>query len=97
MSRSRSESPQALLIAGALVNILLLPGAGTLLVGDTRLGTFQLVLFASGGFLMILSMPLMFILVGFFLMPVAALLMLGAWVWALVTSIQILSRLNNGR
>jgi TM2 domain-containing membrane protein YozV len=59
-------------VVGLLVN-LALPGVGSLIAGRTREGVFQLVMLAVG-------LPLMLIFIG---IP----LVIGAWVWALVTGI----------
>jgi TM2 domain-containing membrane protein YozV len=59
-------------VVGLLVN-LALPGVGSLIAGRTREGIFQLVMVAVG-------LPLMLIFIG---VP----LVIGAWVWALVTGI----------
>ena len=59
-------------VVGLLVN-LALPGVGSLIAGRTREGILQLVMVAVG-------LPLMLIFLG---VP----LVIGAWVWALVTGI----------
>ncbi len=63
-------------IVGLLLNILVLPGLGTIVAGQTKTGVIQLVVFLVGALLSV-------ILIG---IPIA----FGAWVWALVSSIQIL-------
>lgn len=59
-------------IVGLLVN-LALPGLGTIIWGDSKTGIPQLVLFLVGSLLAVIG---------------GALLMAGAWVWALVLGIQ---------
>lgn len=66
---------QGLAIAALILNIVLLPGLGSIIGGRTKVGIIQLVL-------TIVSIPLMFILIGF---P----LLLGVWIWGIVTGIQI--------
>ncbi len=61
----------------ALILNIFFPGVGTLVLGQTTPGIIQLVLW-------IVSIPLMFILIGF---P----LYLAVWIWALVLSIQSFS------
>ncbi len=65
---------QGLAIAGFILNVLVLPGLGTIVVGDTKTGIWQLVLF-------IIGIPL--ILAFFIGIPI----MIAAWIWALVSSI----------
>ena len=66
---------EVIAIAALLLNILVLPGLGTIIAGRTSTGTTQLVLFLIG-------IPLTFILIG---IP----LMIGVWIWGIVTGIQI--------
>lgn len=66
---------EAIAIAALLLNILVLPGLGTIIAGRTSTGTTQLVLFLIG-------IPLTLILIG---IP----LMIGAWIWGIVTGIQL--------
>ena len=68
-----------LAIVGLVLNILIIPGLGTLISGGPELkksGIWQLVL-------AIVSVPLMFVIVGF---P----LYLGVWIWGIVTGVKML-------
>ncbi|MFP4523065.1 MAG: hypothetical protein ACOCQQ_00645 [Candidatus Nanoarchaeia archaeon] len=76
-SASVAKYDKTLTIVGLLLNVLFWPGLGTLINKDTQKGIIQMVLF-------IVSIPLMFVLIGF---PLA----LGIWIWALVTSINQLN------
>ena len=66
---------QGLAIASLLLNVLILPGLGTLIAGRTKTGVWQVVL-------TIISIPLILILIG---IP----LLIGVWIWGLVTGIDI--------
>ena len=72
MAKKNSEG---LAIAALLINILILPGLGSIIGKRTKEGVYQLVIFAIG-------VVLTFILIG---IP----LVIGAWIWALVTGIQM--------
>ena len=64
-------------IVGLILNILILPGLGTLIGGGkTSNSVWQIVLF-------IIGIPLTLIGIG-------AILTIGAWIWALVDMIKIL-------
>lgn len=65
-------------ILALILNVIVLPGLGTVIAGDTNVGVTQLVLFLVG-------IPLSFILIG---IP----LMIGMWIWALITGIQLVTR-----
>lgn len=67
-------------ILALILNIIVLPGLGTLVAGNTNIGLIQLILFLVG-------IPLSFILIG---IP----LMIGMWVWALITGIDLLNKSN---
>jgi TM2 domain-containing membrane protein YozV len=72
----KKKPTQGIAIAALLLNILVLPGLGTIIGGRTKHGVIQLVLF-------IIGIPLAFVIVG---IP----LMIAMWIWALVSAIQIL-------
>ena len=67
---------QGLAIAALIINVLVLPGLGTLIAGRNKPGVLQLVL-------ALVSIPLMFVIIGF---P----LYLGILIWALVTGINLI-------
>ncbi|MBW2982790.1 hypothetical protein KY327_00640 [Candidatus Woesearchaeota archaeon] len=71
----KQQLSQGMAIAALLLNILVLPGLGTIIGGDTNNGVIQLVLFIVG-------IPLAFVIVG---IP----LMIAMWIWALVSGIQM--------
>lgn len=73
---SHHKTSKGLAVAALLLNVLLLPGLGTIIGGRTTEGIIQLVLTLVG-------IPLSIFLVG---IP----LIIVAWVWALVSGIQIL-------
>jgi len=68
---------QNIAILALILNIVIMPGLGTIIGGRTNEGVIQLVLF-------LVSIPLCFLIVGF---P----LMLGMWIWALISGISILN------
>lgn len=63
-------------IAAFILNILIIPGLGTLIAGRTKTGVWQIVIF-------IVSIPLWLILIG---IPMT----IAAWVWGLVTGIKLI-------
>ncbi len=72
---AKGKITEALAIVCLLLNILLMPGLGSIIAGKTGQGIAQLILF-------IIGIPLSFILIG---IP----LIIASWIWALVTGIQI--------
>lgn len=75
MAKNRKPS-QGIAIAALLLNILILPGLGSIVGGRTSTGVTQIIL-------AIISIPLIFIVIG---IP----LLIAVWIWALVTGIQII-------
>lgn len=67
-------------IAVLVVNWIL-PGVGSFIAGKNKEATWQLVLYIVGG---VLCLTLVGIIIG-------GPLMLAGWIWALVTSIQLLT------
>jgi hypothetical protein len=63
-------------ILGLILNLLLLPGLGTLICKRTKAGVWQIVLAVVGGLLfpIIIGIPMV----------------IAAWVWALISSVRIL-------
>jgi TM2 domain-containing membrane protein YozV len=70
-----TESMAALCL---ILNVVVLPGLGSLIAGRTTEGTLQLVLFLVG-------IPLSFVIVG---IP----LMIAMWIWSLISGIDIMSK-----
>lgn len=73
----KKKPSMGLAIAGLIINVIILPGLGSLIGGRKRDGVIQLVLYIVG-------IPLMF----FFLLGLP--LMIAMWIWALVTGIQMI-------
>jgi TM2 domain-containing membrane protein YozV len=76
MADAKKDNTMA--IVGLILNIIILPGLGTLVGGGksrVTTGILQLVLFLIG-------IPLSIVIIG---IP----LMIGMWIWALVTGIQM--------
>jgi len=76
MGKKNKKISQGIAIAALLLNIFTIPGIGSLVGGRTSTGTIQLVL-------SVISIPLMFVLIG---IP----LYLGMWIWGIVTGVQII-------
>ena len=78
-SSGKNKISSGLAIAVLILN-LIIPGVGSLVGGRTRVGTWQLVLTIVGAILSI-------ILIG---IP----MVIAAWIWALITSIQLIKEAN---
>ncbi|MBS3168032.1 hypothetical protein J4216_02840 [Candidatus Woesearchaeota archaeon] len=73
---SGKKPDKTLAIIGLLINVLIFPGLGTIIGGKTKTGIIQLVL-------MVVSIPLMLVLIGF-------LLAFGIWIWGIVSGVQLI-------
>lgn len=71
-------------IIALILNLLVLPGLGSLIGGKTRQAAIQIALMLCG--IILLTFDLSLLTFRF----IAAILIAGAWLWALVTSIIIL-------
>lgn len=86
---AQAGTDQTLAIVGLILNILILPGLGSLIGGRTQEGIWQLVLVVGGAILMFVGMLLIIILIGFVIIPLAGLAMLAGWAWGIVTGVQM--------
>ncbi len=75
MIGAKKKPSQGIAIVALILNILVLPGLGSIIGGRTRDGIIQLVLFLVG-------IPLSLILVG---IP----LVIAMWIWGIVTGVQL--------
>ena len=74
-SKKSQRPTQSIAIVALLLNMFILPGLGSLIAGRTKVGVIQVILVA-------VSIPLLFLIIG---IP----LLIGTWIWGLVTGIQI--------
>ncbi len=84
---AKSKPNQGLAIAALIINLIILPDLGSIIGGKTSQGIWQIVLFVGGlliGFM--LTLTIIGALIGIPLMVIAP---IAAWIWALVTGIQI--------
>jgi TM2 domain-containing membrane protein YozV len=72
---SKGKISQGLAIVCLLLNIIIMPGIGTLIGGKTREGVWQLVLFWIGIILLIILVGIPLIII--------------SWIWALISGIKL--------
>jgi len=75
MPRRKNKTSQEIAIAALLLNVLVLPGLGSLIAGKNSEGVAQLILFILGVYLDIFLIGIPMIII--------------AWIWALITGIRI--------
>jgi len=75
MKGKKKKVSEALAIVCLILNILILPGLGSLIGRKTTAGVWQLILFIVG-------LPLTLLLIG---IP----MMIAGWIWGIVTGVQI--------
>ncbi len=73
---TKKKVSQSMAIAALLLNVLLMPGLGTIIAGRTSEGLLQIILLVVG-------LALSFFLVG---IPIVILV----WIWGLVTGVQLI-------
>jgi len=84
-------------IVALLLNIIaplvgfgfLFPWLGSLL-GKHKAWKKQLILTIVGVSLILLGLPLMLLLIGFVMIPIGGLVLLGTYIWGIITGVQIL-------
>ena len=72
----KEDNDKVIAIIGLVINVFALPGLGSIIGGRTNTGIAQLIMFLIG-------IPLSLIIVG---IP----LVIAAWVWGLVTGLQMI-------
>lgn len=81
---------KTLAIIGLIVNIIILPGLGSIIGGRIKTGIWQLVLFVIGCFIALIGIPLSLILIGIPMVICGALLAFAIWIWGIVTGVQMI-------
>ena len=77
----KKKPDQAMAIVALVLNILVLPGLGSLIGGKTKAGIWQLVLVVVG-------IPLSIVIIG---IP----MILAGWIWGIVTGVQLVQEASN--
>ncbi len=88
----KSRPSMAVAIVALLLNILLIPGLGTILGGRVKHGLVQLILLWLGGiivaflgFFLVVASPML----GLVVAMLGSLMVLAGWVWAIVSGVLI--------
>ncbi|MSR85774.1 hypothetical protein EXS74_00080 [Candidatus Woesearchaeota archaeon] len=76
IKKTKKKVSQSMAIAALLLNVLLMPGLGTIIAGRTSEGLLQIILLVVG-------IALSFFLIG---IPIVILV----WIWGLVTGVQLI-------
>jgi len=76
-SKEKKVSPTRAILT-LIINVLILPGLGTIVAKQYKKGTWQKIL-------SLISLPLMWVIIGF---PI----FIAVWIWALITSIKIIEK-----
>lgn len=84
LNRPASNNNQALAIVALILNILVIPGLGTLIGGRTNEGLAQLGLIVVG-FVLIFTI---------ILIPISIVAFIAAWIWGIVSGVQLISAAN---
>ncbi|MBI2137564.1 hypothetical protein HYU12_03530 [Candidatus Woesearchaeota archaeon] len=102
MAKNNHEQPETvksrkpamtIAITALLLNLLLLPGVGSLVGGKTKTGLAQLIVTVSGGIAMVvptLSLMTSLSLTGIAIAAAGFMLMLAAWIWGIITGIKLI-------
>ena len=86
-SSSHSVHEQSIAILALILNIVILPGLGSLIGGKTKVGVWQIVLFLGG---LVFGAFLTFSVFGAFVgIPLMILGPIVSWVWGIVTGAKL--------
>ena len=86
----KKKKNQTLAIIGLVLNIVILPGLGTLIGGRVGTGILQMVLFMLGTGLVIGGAIFAIFLVGIPFLIAGLLLMFSMWIWGIVSGVRMI-------
>ena len=86
----KQKPTQGMAIAGLVLNILILPGLGSLINDRVKEGVYQLLLAVFGIIFVFAGIFMMINMVGWTLFCFGAILIAAAWIWGLVTGIKLI-------
>ncbi len=86
----KRKPSQIIAITAFLLNILILPGLGTIIGGRIATGVLQLIFFAFGTILMIGGALFAVLLIGIPFLIAGLVLMFAMWIWSLVSGIKLI-------
>ncbi len=86
----RKKTNQALAIVALLLNILVIPGLGSIIGGRIITGILQMVFFVLGMGLVVGGAIFSIFLVGIPFLIAGLILVFAMWVWAIVTGVRLI-------
>ena len=86
----KKKKNQTLAIIGLVLNIVILPGLGTLIGGRVGTGILQMVLFMLGTGLVVGGAIFAIFLVGIPFLIAGLLLMFSMWIWGIVSGVRMI-------
>lgn len=95
MNKEDKEKAKTLAILALILNLIILPGVGSIVGGRVKTGIWQIALSVGGIVIIImgaiLTATILLAIIGIPLIVIGALMPAAAWIWGLVTGIQLLS------
>ena len=89
IENKQKKPDKGIAVLALILNLIILPGVGSIVGGRTASGIAQLVIFLGSLIVGLMITVITFgigIIIG---LPIMIIGMLGAWIWALITGIQI--------
>lgn len=91
IAKPKQKNSQTIAIIALILNIIILPGLGTLIGGKIKEGIWQLVLLIGG-----LIIGILLVSVGYLLGTLFIILgPLSAWIWGIVSGVQLIRESSN--
>ena len=88
--KNKKKISEGMAVIALLLNILLLPGLGTLIAGRITTGIIQVVLLFLSWILIVVGVLFLAFLIGIPILIIGCLLSLSVWIWSLITGIQLI-------
>lgn len=85
------KTSQTIAIIALLLNILVIPGLGTIIAGKVMTGILQLVFFIVGLLLVVGGAIFAVLLIGIPFLIAGLILMFTMWVWSIVSGVRLIT------
>ncbi len=88
-SKSNKKPSEGMALAGFIINIIILPGLGSIINEKIKEGVWQIILVIIGVILIIVGAVTLHSTIGWGLLGLGITLVSAAWIWGLITGIRL--------
>ncbi|MBI4895823.1 MAG: hypothetical protein HY831_05000 [Candidatus Aenigmarchaeota archaeon] len=89
-NKSGKKPSEGMALAGLIINLLILPGLGSIINEKIKEGVWQIILVVIGVILILVGVFTMHSMLGWGLLGLGIILASAAWIWGLITGIKLI-------